>query len=203
MKTVICCKKNRGSVSVEGALSVMIFIMAVASLIYIMRDLQTQEKVRQATFEISRQMSVVDIQNDIQCFALAQLLWATNSNVKGEKVFVTGAHLGDDGTFELEVKWQLNLPLGQKIKHEYELKNRLLTRGFDGISQNGEAVVYVTETGGKYHLSGCYHLAKSQKTLTKKEAVKDGYGPCWHCVGGLEPFEKAPGPNAPEMGKEN
>lgn len=201
MKMDTYSKRNRGSVSVEAAISLMIFIMAAAGLIYLMRDLQTQEKVRQGTFEISRQMAAVDIQNDVQCFALAQLLWATNETVKGEKVRLTGAHLEKDGVFELEVKWHLSLPLGQKIDHEYELKNRLLTRGYDGISQNEDDLVYVTETGGKYHLSGCYHLAKSQKTLTKKEAVKNGYSPCWHCIGGLEPFEKAPGAGAPEMGK--
>lgn len=203
MKTDTYSKKNRGSVSVEAAISLMIFIMAVAGLIYLMRDLQTQERVRQGAFEVSRQMAVVDIQNDVQCYALAQLLWASNERVKGEKVRLTGAHLEKDGIFELEVKWDLALPLGQKINHEYELENRLLTRGFDGISQNEDDLVYVTETGGKYHLNGCYHLAKSQKTMTKKEAVKSGYGPCWHCIGGLEPFEKAPGAGAPEMGKEN
>lgn len=201
MKTDTYAKKNRGSVSVEAAISLMIFIMAVAGLIYLMGDLQTQEKVRQGTFEVSRQMASVDLQNDAQCMALAQLLWATNENVKGEKVLLTGAHLEPDGIFELEVKWHLALPLGHKIKHTYDLKNRLLTRGYDGISQNEEAIVYVTETGGKYHLSGCYHLAKSQRTMAKKEAVKNGYGPCWHCVGGLEPFEKAPGAGAPEMDK--
>lgn len=201
MKMDTYAKNKRGSVSVEAAISLMIFIMAAAGLIYLMRDLQTQERVRQGTFEISRQMAAVDIQNDAQCFALAQLLWLSNDNVKNEKVFLTEAHLEKDGTFELEVKWDLALPLGQKVRHEYELKNRLLTRGYDGISQNEDDLVYVTDTGGKYHLSGCYHLAKSQKTLTKKEAVKNGYGPCWHCVGGLEPFEKAPGAGATEMGK--
>ncbi len=197
MKTDIFCKKNRGSVSVEGAISVMIFIMAVACLIYLMRDLQTQEKVRQGTFEVSRQMALVDMQNDVQCFALAQLLWAANENVKGEKILISSAHLDKDGTFQLKVKWHLDLPLGQRISHEYILKNRLLTRGFDGISQNEEAVVYVTQTGGKYHLNGCYHLSKSQITMTKKEAVENGYEPCLHCIGGLEPFEKAPGTVAP------
>ena len=200
MKTDIYAQNKRGSVSVEAAISLMIFILAAASLIYIMRDLQTQERVRQGTFEVSRQMATVDIQNDVQCFALAQLMWAANDNAKKEKAVLKGAHLEKDGTFELEVTWRLALPLGQSINYKYELKNRLLTRGFDGISQNEDDLVYVTETGGKYHLSGCYHLAKSQKTLTKKEAVKNGYGPCWHCVGGLEPFEKAPGAGAPEMG---
>lgn len=196
-----CCKKNRGSVSIEAVISVMIFTFAVAALILLMVDLRSQERVRQAAFEVSRQMAVIDVQNQVQCFALAEILWAANPNMKEESIFVTGVDLSEEGTFELKIKWQLTLPFGQKVHHQYALKNRLLTRGFDGISQNEEALVYVTETGAKYHLNNCFHLSKSQKTMSKKEAVKNGYGPCWHCVGGLEPFEKAPGTLEPEMGK--
>ncbi len=203
MKTVIYCKKNRGSVSIEAVISVMIFTFAVASLILLMIDLRSQERVRQAAFEVSRQMAVIDVQNEMQCFALAEILWVANPNMKDEHILVTGVDLSEDGTFEIKMRWQLELPFGQKIHHRYSVKNRLLTRGFDGVSQNEDSLVYITNTGAKYHISGCFHLSKSQETMTKKEAVKNGYSPCWHCIGGLKPFEKAPGTLEPSMGKAN
>ncbi len=40
--------------------------------------------------------------------------------------------------------------------------------------------VYVTKTGGKYHLSGCSHLAKSCIAI-ELETARQRYGPCSKC----------------------
>lgn len=41
-------------------------------------------------------------------------------------------------------------------------------------------IVYVTNTGTKYHRDGCSYL-KSKKAITKTEAIKKGYSACSRC----------------------
>lgn len=44
-----------------------------------------------------------------------------------------------------------------------------------------EQVVYITETGSKYHRSGCRYLWHSCIKINKSEAAKEGYTPCSVC----------------------
>jgi hypothetical protein len=43
--------------------------------------------------------------------------------------------------------------------------------------------VYVTDTGTKYHKSGCRYLNKSKHTKTLTKAIKDDYTACSKCYG--------------------
>ncbi|MBQ3100025.1 MAG: hypothetical protein IJC50_03440 [Clostridia bacterium] len=42
-------------------------------------------------------------------------------------------------------------------------------------------IVYTTETGTKYHLSGCSYLRSSANEITLEEAEGQGYTPCSRC----------------------
>lgn len=44
-----------------------------------------------------------------------------------------------------------------------------------------DPVVYVTNTGEKYHADGCRYLKKSKKPLRLSEAKERGYSPCSVC----------------------
>ncbi len=48
-------------------------------------------------------------------------------------------------------------------------------------SDNNSDVVYVTESGTKYHKAGCHHLKKSKIEMSKAAADADGYTPCSVC----------------------
>lgn len=48
-------------------------------------------------------------------------------------------------------------------------------------AQSNEVVVYITNTGAKYHAGGCRHLAKSKIETTKSSAISRGYEPCKNC----------------------
>ncbi|GKH50413.1 hypothetical protein CE91St46_15240 [Eubacteriales bacterium] len=41
--------------------------------------------------------------------------------------------------------------------------------------------VYITDTGTKYHRSGCQYLRKSKYAIDLGDAKKQGYGPCSKC----------------------
>jgi len=49
------------------------------------------------------------------------------------------------------------------------------------IEQQKEVTVYITRTGKKYHRDGCRYLSKSKIKITKKDAIKNGYGACSVC----------------------
>lgn len=48
-------------------------------------------------------------------------------------------------------------------------------------SGSEEITVYVTDTGTKYHRSGCGSLWNSSHEKTLSEAIAAGYGPCKNC----------------------
>jgi len=47
--------------------------------------------------------------------------------------------------------------------------------------QQEDIVVYITETGSKYHREGCRYLKKSKIPISLEDAVKRGYTPCSVC----------------------
>lgn len=48
-------------------------------------------------------------------------------------------------------------------------------------SQPQTVTVYVTNTGSKYHMSGCQYLKKSRIPISLSNAKKQGYTPCSRC----------------------
>ena len=48
------------------------------------------------------------------------------------------------------------------------------------VNKEKSEIVYITETGSKYHKSYCSYL-KSKKPITKKEAINKGYSACSRC----------------------
>lgn len=50
----------------------------------------------------------------------------------------------------------------------------------NNLSDDTTQIVYITNTGSKYHRAGCSYL-KSKKAITKEQAVSQGYSPCSRC----------------------
>lgn len=44
-----------------------------------------------------------------------------------------------------------------------------------------EYIVYITDTGTKYHVDGCQHLSNSKHEISLTEALVEGYEPCTVC----------------------
>lgn len=49
------------------------------------------------------------------------------------------------------------------------------------IQANGDEIVFITDTGSKYHAEGCRHL-HSCVPIRLDDAVAEGYGDCAHCL---------------------
>ena len=48
-------------------------------------------------------------------------------------------------------------------------------------NDEGQAIVYITRTGKKYHKEGCRYLGKSKIAITLEEAKEKGLQPCKVC----------------------
>jgi len=49
------------------------------------------------------------------------------------------------------------------------------------VRDKKQIIVYITETGGKYHRGNCKYLEKSRISISLEEAQKQGYKPCKIC----------------------
>ena len=45
-------------------------------------------------------------------------------------------------------------------------------------SDPSQIIVYITDTGTKYHTSNCKYLKQSSTAITLQESIKRGYTPC-------------------------
>ena len=50
-----------------------------------------------------------------------------------------------------------------------------------GAIQAADEIVYITNTGSKYHRKGCSYLKKSCIPIKKSEAIAKGYTACKRC----------------------
>lgn len=51
----------------------------------------------------------------------------------------------------------------------------------EAANQDASLIVYVTETGEKYHRDGCSSLSKSKIEISLADAKAEGYTPCSRC----------------------
>ena len=63
---------------------------------------------------------------------------------------------------------------------QYEHSIDSILKGQDYYDDEEEEIVYVTDSGTKYHRSWCSYL-KSSNPITKEEAIEEGYFPCSRC----------------------
>jgi len=77
------------------------------------------------------------------------------------------------GTVRPEPKGPDQSPLLQKVQQTPALQQE--------TEQTTETIVYVTDTGKKYHSSGCQYLRKSKHAISLKDAKARGYTPCSRC----------------------
>lgn len=84
---------------------------------------------------------------------------------------------GTNLTFETAKKYEENESAVQKESVVDE--NQESTKTIE--ESKGEVIVYITETGQKYHTADCSYLKKTPTGLDLVEALEQGYEPCSRC----------------------
>lgn len=196
----------KGSVTIEAALAIPVFIFAILCLVYLLEiqaieitiKAASQEAGKQAAVEMAQipVLNVYNLQQDIIENIGSERLeksiveggtqgiqcWSSYYNTLTEEVVVNVSY-----TIRLPVPGFLNL--GMKKKEEVKIK-AWTGRAEQDLSED-EAVVYVTDTGIVYHVD--YHCSYLQLSITfiPSSSLIDVrnenggiYHPCEKCVHG-------------------
>ncbi len=112
------------------------------------------------------------------------------------RVFVNGIDLGPGGQGRM-IEGQVMVPiraiaeaLGAEVSWAPDESSVYITTRTAPDAQEGPAAehgasgeisVYVTKSGGKYHVLGCRHLSESSVPISLDDAKARGYEPCTVC----------------------
>ena len=198
---------KKGSVTVEAAMAVPLFFLAVVSLLYLMESMAIQASVRcglqaagkKAAEEASSTAVIMPhrIESDVVNSIGQERL--QRSIVTGGRggIRCDGSRMSSrTGIGELVAVYEIRVPLPifgiPPIKHEEKLRIKAWT-GYEkqGFGQEDDETVYVTETGLVYHRDyHCTHLELSIHMVPQSdiESLRNEgggkYHPCERCIKG-------------------
>lgn len=200
-------KKEQGSITVEAALAIPIFFLAVICLIYIMEIMAIQTSVKCATHYACKKAAkeVVAAPVLLPGKVTTDLVEAIGANRLDRSIVVGGSrgiHCHQSwvnpvtAVVQLEVSYQVKLPFPQFHIPVLSYKESMKMKGWTGyvkdtLGHDGEEIVYVTDTGTVYHRDcHCTHLDLSIQMVTGSQVLglrnenQGRYKPCEKCIHG-------------------
>lgn len=187
---------RRGVLTVEAAIALPLLLMMGLGLAQYMGHLRAVEVTRQAFHNTCLQISVQDPAT-LHSPGGTSLAMAANLAAVERKVELQYLYLREDGkgNFVAKLYWVRRVPIIGYVVTRFEKTGRSIYKANDSPSAGEKsdevsAVVYVTNTGSKYHEAGCFHLRKSSREISQDEAELQGYEACAHCILEVPLFEK-------------
>lgn len=200
-------KTIRGSVTVEAALTVPLFLFAVLSLIYLLEiqaiRLTVSSAAQGAAKTAAEDMAVIPVFNPLKLKSdMVNLIGAERL----ERSIVEGGssgihclrswHESGAGILHIEVDYKVRLPFPKVTDAGMKCRESFLVKAWTGYENGGtenddDRIVYVTETGGVYHTNyQCSYLQLSIRFVPYSGVTdlrnEDGakYHACEKCVHG-------------------
>lgn len=183
---------NKGSLTVEGIIGIMVLMLFCGFYFSLMQSLYVNEVVNQGIFETviesSTDMSGLDfkyhqlslktllMKNKLETALIKNTKYQLIENEKQYNIYSAFDFQTHNGMIGVEYKDVFT----QEIVDKSITFKSMLRREIPIDSVQGKKV-YITNTGEKYHKSGCFHLRLSRRKVTLNEALNDGYTPCRHC----------------------
>lgn len=87
--------------------------------------------------------------------------------------------INGDGVFDIIDLVLIGLSYGKSYPEEPYIEPKPEPMNPPTITDS--CIVYITDTGAKYHKAGCQYLSKSKNSITLREAKERGYTPCSVC----------------------
>lgn len=195
----------KGSITVEAAIAVPVFFLAVVSLLYLMEMMAIHTAVRcglqYAGKKLAEEAYVAQvllpsrIENDV-IYAIGPDRLERSIVVDGSTgIQCDGSRMSiQTGIAELEAVYQVRIPIPMFGIAPITCKESMRIKAWTGYERDefggsDDEMVYVTETGIVYHRDyHCSHLDLSIHMTTKEKAEKlrnesgGKYHPCEHCV---------------------
>ena len=192
---------KKGYVTLEAAIFLPVFILAIVSLVYYINIFSVQENVYYGTFEETARLASKSSVVKYAPGFTAEL----KGRIKDENPVITDLDInrfrylywdGDmdnmiavDGSYAVELK----LPIG--FGHTYPFDVKVKSRGFTGLRKNGDPMSFdemETEgiwqpvwvfpmSGEKYHTSTCTYVRANAKEMVLSGDLRRKYEPCSLC----------------------
>ena len=191
-KTPCATSRNKGSLTIEAALVLPLFLFLLVGILQLSRAVQTEGAVRTSLWEVGKRLSTYayiteygeeegQVDKLFGAGAMAYTYTAflahegkdywNQSMVSGGSSgfsFLLSTYLKDDGYLDLIVTYELRIPFPLTGDIYLPQVQRCRVRGWIGEkdgTEGKEQMVYITESGTVYHLTkDCSHL-----TLTIQE----------------------------------
>lgn len=193
--------RRRGSLTVEAAIAVPVFLLTVSSMLGILDIYRVQAMVktslRQSALELGMYAYAADKGEDSPVGAVSSAACALYARSKlpdlGSYVRVSTAGSSyENGVVDLVARIEYRLPLALLPLPPIRLTNESRVNAWvggernSGVSGGGqwEELVYVSENESVYHTSpSCTHmeLAVHQGKLERVEELRNTYGQKYHC----------------------
>lgn len=201
---------NKGSLTVEAALVLPIFIFAALSILYVNKMLLYTEKVQWALTRTGREVSAEYAASGNQVVVnQIYLMTKMKRYVNDERIqFSLLNSRFDEKTDEIDLvaDYSLQIPFPVISSRKFYFTQRYHTRGFTGVDTRmegkgaeEECIVYVTKTGKVYHKNlDCTYLKLSISEVKYGDIEflrSEGggkYYPCEGCCGNMQ-FDKERG----------
>lgn len=184
---------KRGSLSIEASIGIFIIIILFAFVLTIFNSLLINEVVNQGLYKTAVETSSSKgINYTIYQSSLSEGLLKENikinlkENIKykfynkleNPSVTVDYNYFENQGLIGLNYSFNL---LNQPITVEKEIMFRSFLHKKLSLRELEGQQVYITNTGVKYHRTGCYYLKRSKIKIPLAEAIQSQYTPCSKC----------------------
>ncbi len=202
--------KLKGSVTVEAALAVPFFFLAVLSLFYIIEVMSIRTAIRSGMQYAGKKyaqeaylkptVSINSLERDIvQAVGTDRLNRSIVEGGAGGICCDTSRISSVSAILDLKVTYKVQLPIPAFHFATADMQERMRIKGWNGYVKSGitaedSTTVYITETGMVYHLDyHCNYLELSirmvpvQNVGELRNESKGKYYPCEHCMGGNTP----------------
>lgn len=186
-----------GSLTVEAALVLPIFLFAMIMILYLFRMMQVQYIVGNSLDQAAAEASLFGSVSQKEAENLAKAMFYKELAV--QKCPMSGIELGvagfswknakaDSDFVDLSVSYRIRFPLSFFGRKSVSLSNACRMHRWvgnrDGTgNQEGKEWVYLTPTENVYHIRrDCSHLKLTIQSGTINETIRRKYNPCGHCV---------------------
>jgi len=190
----ISINRKRGSIIVDAAISIPIFVLSMCYLITIILGIGKEEKAVAKMLELSKATSIASIAtgstviDELTLFDEGHVLLyrpfvGANSSADSDMVYIfpkSGERYHVDGCTTLK-EGEICSVLTNDIRRRYEpckicKPNEL---------PNGSNVFVYSGSSHTYHRQSCSTITKSYECVTRKEAIAKGFTPCQICLKGF------------------
>lgn len=187
-------RSTKGVLAIEAAIAVPVMILIGFGLAQYMGHLRDVEVTRQAFHNTCLQLTLQDTKT-LESPAATSLAMAANLAAADQRVEIHYLYVRENerGDFVAKLYWVREAPLLGYVVTTFVRTGRSIYSANDvgkGAGEVTDQTVYITRTGSKYHLEGCFHLRKSKIETLQSEAENRGYEACAHCILGVALFEK-------------